>query len=89
MEFKKYKPGIEVTNNGTNTVFGGTLVMGSSTTTSSHHGHYWKYSWSNTLGYVRNSSRVLINNKPVTGWLYSDNYLVYNYSTKQHNNNNH
>ena len=91
MEFKKYKPAIEVQNNGTTNVFGGTLIKGTSTsvTKDASFRHYWKSRASRTDGYVRNASRVLINNKPVTDWIYSTNYLVHTYVLAAHNNNNH
>lgn len=89
MEFKKYKPSIEVKDNGTTNIFGGTLVKGTSATESKSSGHFWKSRSSKTTGYVRNASRVLINNKPVTDWIFTTNYQVYTRSVAQHNNNNH
>jgi len=89
MEFKKYKPSIEVKDNGTTNIFGGTLVKGTSITDTKTYGHFWKSSSSRTTGYVRNASRVLINNKPVTDWIYTTNYQVYTRSVASHNNNNH
>lgn len=91
MEFKKYKPSIEVKDNGTTNIFGGTLVKGTSTsvTKDTSFGNYWKSRSSRTDGYVKNASRVLINNKPVTDWIYTTNYQVYTRTVAAHNNNNH
>ena len=89
MEFKKYKASIEVKDNGTTNIFGGTLVKGTSTTESKSSGNFWKFRSSQTTGYVRNASRVLINNKPVTDWIFTTNYKVYTRTVASHNNNNH
>lgn len=89
MEFKKYIPSIEVQNNGTTSFAGGTLVKGSGHNESKSWGNFWKNRSGWTEHYVRNASRVLINNKPVTDWIFSTNYLVKTVSTAAHNNNNH
>lgn len=89
MEFKKYIPSIEVKDNGTTNFIGGTLIKGSSHSESKSHGNFWKNRSSETKHYVRNACRVLINNKPVTDWIFSSNYLVGTTTVKAHNNNNH
>lgn len=91
MEFKKYIPSIEVNDNGTTKVqiLGGTIIKGSAHNETHTSGHYWKFKSGSTKYYVRNACRVLINNKPVTDWIFSSNYLVGTFITRMHNNNNH
>ena len=89
MEFKKYIPSIEVKDNGTTDFIGGTLIKGSTHSETKSSGHFWKHMSSETKHYVRNASRVLINNKPVTDWIFSSDYLVGVRTVKAHNNNNH
>lgn len=101
MEFKKYKPAIDVQDNGTTNVFNGTLTKGTASVKEySPYKNYDEYiRWYRekyhilgivdcaSYGNIRNASRVLINNKPVTGWVYSTDYAVYGHISYPNNNN--